>query len=268
MVACGAFTPADIAPFLALADRQGWLSEAWELEFLLDCFPQGCFVCREDGLPLGYITSIGYGRSGWLGNLLVRPGARRRGIGRGLLEQSVSALHLRGVETLWLTASEEGAGLYRDFGFSTIDTVCRWAGKGAALAPPDNSPLDIHLLSDVDRAGWGDPREALLQITCGRGQIHTSPGGFLCCQQWPSGTQIGPWSSLTGPVARQLLDRVLIGGEGDLFLDVPAGNLAAAALLKSRGFTVKGKSALMYLGARPLYLPGNIYALASMGSMG
>jgi ribosomal protein S18 acetylase RimI-like enzyme len=69
-------------------------------------------------------------------------------------------------------------------------------------------------------------------------------------------------------VARQLLDRVLIGGEGDLFLDVPAGNLAAAALLKSRGFTVKGKSALMYLGARPLYLPGNIYALASMGSMG
>jgi GNAT superfamily N-acetyltransferase len=258
----------DLAPFLALAEEEGWICDRWEFEFLLDSFSQGCFVRREDGNALGYITSTRYGRSGWIGNLLVHPGARGRGIGRELMELTLSALLKNDVKTVWLTASEEGSGLYRKLGFAPIDTICRWSRKGAVNRSLRPSPLDIDLLRAVDRVGWGDRREPLLRVTCGRGRLHTSSGGFLCCQEWRTGTQIGPWNCLVGAQAGQLLDQVLTEGDDDLFLDVPAGNYAAAPLLIKRGFSVKGSSALMYLGDHPLYQPGTIYALASMGSMG
>jgi len=268
MTGCAPFTPSDIPDFLDLAADEGWISGRWEFEFLLRSFPQGCFVWREEGEPLGYLTSVKYGKSGWIGNLLVRPEARRRGIGRALIERSVSVLLKSGVETIWLTASDEGAGLYRKLGFAVIDSVYRWTGSAAAnlSLPPD--PLDLESVRAVDRVGWGDRRESLLEVTCARGRLHTSSGGFICCQQWDDGLQIGPWGCLIQSQAAQLMDQLLVEGERKVFLDVPAGNFNANELLVRRGFTVKGSALLMYLGHHPLYQPASIFALASMGSMG
>jgi ribosomal protein S18 acetylase RimI-like enzyme len=265
------FTPfleTDIAPFLAMAKEEGWICDQWEFAFLLQSFPQGCFVCREQGRPVGYITSVKYGRSGWIGNLLVHEDARRRGVGRGLMESTVSALLKAGVETVWLTASEKGAGLYQKLGFVQIDSIMRWTGKGAGSEQLKPAALDLESFREVDRAGWGERRDTLLQTTCCRGRLYSSSGGFLCCQQWDDGIQVGPWGCLIGAQAGQLLDQALSGAGERVFLDVPAGNLSAAALLVKRGFAVKGSSALMYLGAEPKYKPKNIFALASMGSMG
>jgi GNAT superfamily N-acetyltransferase len=268
MLCCEPFTVADISPLLLLAEGEGWLCDRWEFEFLLQCFPQGCFICREEGNALGYVTSISYGRSGWIGNLMVHPEARRRGIGKNLMLAATSALQRNGVETVWLTASEQGAGLYRKLGFTAVDIVNRWTGKATLKTPVKSAPFDIESVRAVDRMGWGDWREALLRVTCDRGLLHTSSSGFLCCQEWKVGTQIGPWGSLTGSQAGQLLDQTLTTGDENIFLDVPAGNLVATSLLNKRGFSFKGGNILMYLGATPLYHPGNIYALASMGSMG
>jgi ribosomal protein S18 acetylase RimI-like enzyme len=268
MAGCHPFLGADIDSFLALAGQEGWICARWELDFLLRGFPQGCFVWRKEGGARGYLTSIRYGRSGWIGNLLVHPEARRHGIGRGLMERAVSALLKSGVETVWLTASEEGAGLYRKLGFAPIDSINRWVGKGALRREPNRDPLDIESIRAIDRVGWGDRRETLLLETCGRGQVHTTSGGFICGQEWGIGTQIGPWGCLIGAQAGQLLDRVLAEGEDHVFLDVPAGNFAATELMRQRGYTIKGSTLLMYLGDQPLYQPGTIYALASMGSMG
>jgi len=268
MDGCQPFLPADVAPFLALAEREGWLCGRWEFEFLLRSFPQGCFVWRAGGEALGYLTSVRYGRSGWIGNLLVRPEARRHGIGRGLMERAVSALLGSGVETVWLTASPDGAGLYQKLGFAPIDGINRWSGRAVLNVDRKPATLDLDSVRAVDRVGWGDRRESLLRETCGRGRLHTSSGGFICCQDWSFGTQVGPWGCLIGSQAGQLFDQALSEGDGEVFLDVPAGNFAATALLSGRGFFVTGSNTLMYLGDLPLYQPGNIYALASMGSMG
>lgn len=262
------FVEADIVPFLALAKEEGWICGRWEFEFLLRSFPQGCFVHREQGRSLGYITSVRYGKSGWVGNLLVHPEARKRGVGRGLMELTVSELLKDGVETVWLTASAEGAGLYRKLGFVQIDSINRWTGEGGASEPLKTVPLEMESVREVDRAGWGERRDALLHATCGRGRLYSSSGGFLNCQAWEDGTQIGPWGCLIGAQAGQLLDQALSGAGNRVFLDVPAWNHAAAALLLKKGFEVKGSSTLMYLGAEPLYQPKNVFALASMGSMG
>ena len=262
------FLETDIAPFLALANEEGWICGRWEFEFLLQTFPEGCFVCREMGTPLGFVNSVRYGKSGWIGNLLVHPDVRRHGVGRELMERSISALLKSGVETVWLTASVEGAGLYRKLGFAPIDTIKRWTGKGGGGKPGKPVSLDLESVREIDSAGWGDRRDSLLRVTCGRGRLYSSSGGFLCCQQWEDGTQIGPWGCLIGGQAEQLLDQALAGAGERVFLDVPAGNHAAAALLTERNFAIKGSNVLMYLGAEPPYQPEKVFALASMGSMG
>jgi ribosomal protein S18 acetylase RimI-like enzyme len=262
------FLDADILPFLSMAKEEGWICHRWEFDFLLENFARGCLVKRDGKSALGYITSVRYGRSGWIGNLLVQQEFRRRGIGRELMQAAISALHQSGVETVWLTASEQGVGLYRRLGFVPIDHICRWSGEGAGKSLLQPREPDFELAQAVDREGWGERRDPLLVATCSRGSFFSSSAGFICCQPWEDGTQIGPWGCLVEAQAPQLLDQALSDVKGRVFLDVPASNLAATALLKQRGFAVKGRSTLMYLGSKPPYQPGKVFALASMGSMG
>src|SRR5512138_3393472 len=126
----GFFTRQDIPEFLALADAEGWISGAWELEFLLAAFPPGCLVCRACGMPVAFITTVKYDQSGWVGNLIVAKGWRGRGVGSELLGRGIAALVAAGTRTVWLTASESGRPIYERLGFLAIDTVVRWVGRG------------------------------------------------------------------------------------------------------------------------------------------
>lgn len=266
------FLITDIAPFLALARDEGWLCDRWEFEFLLENFPEGCFVRREAGSAIGFITSAKYGKSGWIGNLLVHPDARRRGIGQEMMELAIAALKESGVETIWLTASVKGAGIYRRLGFVEIDQVNRWMGKGDAEEELGGHPevlrFNLDVVTEIDRDGWGERRASLLRAAMERGSLYTSADGFVCWQPWEHGTQIGPWGCLVPSQASELLDHALGRAGEQVFLDVPAKNRTAVELLIKKGFTVKGSNLLMYHGAEPLYQPRNVFALASMGSMG
>lgn len=261
------FTEADIDPFLALAEGEGWLCDRWEFSFLLQQFPQGCLVLRKEEKAIAYITSIAYGKSGWIGNLVVRPETRRKGMGRAMMQGALSALLHSGVETIWLTASEQGAGLYRKFGFNEIDRINRWTGR-AGLSPGPLQAIDEEPLLAVDQAGWGERREQLLKAVLNRGTLYSVPGGFLCCQKWKDAIQLGPWGCQSRIEARELLNDALCEGYQKVFLDVPEANLAAGSLLVQRGLTLAGSSLLMYYGRPPAYRPEKIFALATMGSSG
>jgi ribosomal protein S18 acetylase RimI-like enzyme len=263
-----AFLDSDIAPFLAMAAEEGWVCGRWEFDFLLRHFAQGCLVWREGDRTLGYITSVRYGRSGWIGNLLVHPAARRQGIGKELLQAAISVLVNNRVQTVWLTASEKGAALYEQLGFAAVDRIRRWTGEGGGAELPAPVQPDKGFVKKIDRRGWGELRESLIEVTCDRGRLYSSPDGFICCQQWEDGLQIGPWGSLDPRQAGSLLDQALAGQGRRVFLDVPAGNGMATSLLRERGFSVKGETTLMYFGLPPLYQPEKVFALASMGSMG
>lgn len=263
------FGETDILSFVSLAKEEGWVTGEWELEFLLRSFPGGCLVWREEGHAVAYITSARHGNSGWIGNLLVQSDARGRGIGRSLMVGALNALLDSGADTVWLTASLLGADLYRKLGFVPIDSINRWIGEGS-VGPSlfGVIPFDREVIRQVDRAGWGDRRHALLDTICGRGRIYCGNYSFLCCQPWEDGTQVGPWGALFESEAEPLLDLALSSLKGRVFLDVPAGNVAAASLLARRGFSISGSNTLMYFGKEPRFEPKKVFALASMGSMG
>lgn len=260
----------DIDPFLALAAAEGWICDRWEFDFLLRAFPQGCFVFREDGLPAGFVTSVKYDRSGWIGNLIVREGLRGRGIGAALMKKALAALAEAGTETVWLTASQDGKPMYERLGFAEMDTVFRWSGSGSGGDAPEEKTVDYEDVMILDRAGWGDVRDLLIRAVGERGRLLGGRDGFLFRQACGEAVQLGPWGGIHAEGAAKLLDEGLAETRpgARVFLDVPGKNLTAAALLLARGFRVKGSTSLMCRGKAPIYRPEWIYALASMGSMG
>lgn len=264
------FTQGDIPFFLDLAASEGWISSEWELEFLLGSFPEGCFSCVNGARPVAFVTSIKYDKSGWIGNLIVAETLRGREIGSGLMRKAMEALLKAGAETVWLTASDSGKPIYERLGFAEIDAVKRWKGRGRGGCARRICEITVPEAVGLDLLGWGDERNSLVLAACGRGEMFATMEGFLVLQDCGNFKQVGPWGSVEAGDASLLLDEVLtrVESSSGIALDVPEGNSHAAPLLASRGFTVTGRTCLMYFGVEPLYKPDKIYALGSMGSMG
>jgi ribosomal protein S18 acetylase RimI-like enzyme len=261
------FSPDDIHPFLSFAKDEGWISTRRELAFLLERSPDGCLACHEQGKPVGFVTAVRHGRSGWIGNLLVRAASRGRGIGTALFRQAMQVLKSKNVDTVWLTASGYGRPIYERNGFQSCDQVRRWERPGKGALQPGTSVPVCQGWQEIDYLGWGDTRDELLAYAAAGGVALGEEEGFLMLQRLADGHQVGPFGALNSSVAHVLMDKVLPWG-GRIMLDVPASNRTASKLLTSRGFTVNSEVDLMYAGQPPAYHPEHIFGLASMGSMG
>lgn len=264
------FRHTDMEQFLEMADEEGWICDRWELEFLLPAFPAGCLAWRDGSRPIAFVTAIKYGRSGWIGNLIVSPLLRGQGTGSALMRAALAALEAAGTETVWLTASEAGRPIYEKLGFLAVDTVYRWRGRGVAGSMELRNVPDLAAVKAIDRAGWGDYRDAIFPPLDGKGELFSASDGFLCRNSYDGGVQLGPWGCLTPETARRLLEQALhsAGEAAATFLDMPGNNREGAKLLSLSGFGIAGNTLLMYRGKRPAYRPELIYGLASMGSFG
>lgn len=264
------FRKTDVGPFLDLAEAEGWLSDRQELDFLLRVFPMGCFVARDDtGAPGAFITSVSYGRSGWIGNLIVRGDRRRCGTGTLLLTQALRVLSDAGVDTVWLTASEQGAPLYQRIGFTVLDRIERW-GINRSLVPNRQTASAVDNLLRYDRLGWGDDRAALMDEKLRQGVLVTYNDENMVLQQCAGYSQIGPWCGAAPWDAKKQLESILDWpvAPGETYLDVPAGNRQITSMLAENGFFRRGTTLLMYQGTPPHYCNEHVYALATMGSSG
>ncbi len=263
------FRHEDLTAFMALADAEGWICESWEFEFLFRVFPGGCLAARDHDTPVGFITAVKYGKSGWIGNLIVRPEIRGRGVGSVLMRRALAVLADAGARTVWLAASDHGKPLYERLGFVEVDTIKRWCGSGSGRGEPSRLEAAAADLLEEDMAGWGDDRSAILEEVAKRGTTFVQNDGFLVSQPCGPARQFGPWGAAGRQTAAALFALARAQAPAArIFLDVPVGNVAAASLLHGAEFTVRGSAALMCLGERPPYDPARIYALASMGSMG
>jgi len=255
--------------FLRGAKAEGWITDQREIEFLLAACPEGCLVTLDNDRPAGFITTIRYAKSAWIGNLLVLPECRRLGMGRALMQQVLDQLDSAGCETIWLTASADGAHLYRTLGFRQIDRVQRWRGSGSAPGRGMNSFYSA-AVATVDYMGWGDNRRLIFEALPENCCCVTAHDGFMVCTPGGDGLHIGPWGAVSREAAAAVLGAALPGegAGGEIFLDSPEKNHGAAELLSSRGFSVAGSTLLMCRGRAPEYRPEYIYSLASMGSYG
>ncbi len=262
------FRHEDLDAFLALAGTEGWICDRWEFDFLLRVFPEGCLAARRGSVSVGFVTSIRYGTSGWIGNLIVPEELRGQGIGTALMKKALEVLADAGAETVWLTASQAGKPIYESLGFAALDVVHRWVGEGRGGGSSARDAIPRSEILEMDRAGWGDRRDAIIDAVTERGRLFANRGGFLFSQSYADGVQLGPWGG--GGTSVLLLDDALAAVEPGqrVFLDVPIRNTGQTALLLEKGFSIRGSTLLMCRGTAPAYTPERVFALASMGSLG
>jgi GNAT superfamily N-acetyltransferase len=257
-------TARDVALGMRLKDQAGWNQTEADWKRFLDLEPDGCFVGELDGVAAATLTTCTFGPVAWIAMVLVDQPLRGRGLAKALLAHALEFLDRNGVRSVRLDATSLGQPLYEKLGFVVEYELARYQGvlppRGTASRPLgiDPNPLTAEHLDGVcrlDRAVTGTDRKKLLMRL-----LVESPGavkavqeggevtGFLMAREGSRALQIGPCmaSAAAGPVL--LRDAWWRYAGRPVYVDIPTGNAAAAALAEAVGLTVQRRFLRMCRG--------------------
>ncbi len=240
---------ADLAFAAACTAAEGWADE--DLDTLLGFHlhdPRGCFIARLDGQAAGMSIATSYGQSGFIGELIVIPEARGRGIGAALIKYSVDYLHQRGAQTIYLDGVVKAVPLYERNGFRKICRSLRFSGRLAGKQHDEVRPMqagDLPEVNDLDQQTFGAERSFFLTR---RLKIHPELArvlvydgkiaGFILGRKGEGWLAAGPWvmaECAKYPV--KLLDTFACETGGvSINLGVLECNQPAVELIRSLGF--------------------------------
>lgn len=271
-----AFGPDDVDLAVRLSFREGWNLSADDLRTLLKLDPRGCLIAEVEGRPVGLVTTVAYGKLGWIGLLVVEEASRGQGYGRALLDTAVGRLLDRGVRTVGVDATPQAMPLYSDARFRpAFDIVHLRRAALPAPAPTANSlvpvePKDLHALTMFDWAYFGGRRRRVLADLLQRSSVGylaqdvTGTGGYLLARQGSQQWVIGPWVCVRA--AESLLTQALSAiGPQPVALAVPEVNRHAMDLVRKYHFEPCSRRVRMYYGDEEgVGQPQHIYAIASV----
>ena len=124
---------ADLDFAASLTAAEGWGSETRvELEGSFGYDPGGCLLAEEDAERIGMCVATPYGESGFVGELIVAPSARQRGVGRALLDHAINYLQGRGLASILLDGVPAAVPLYERAGFRRVCRSMRFGGRLSA----------------------------------------------------------------------------------------------------------------------------------------
>ena len=130
--------------FFKLAAGEGWRVPEVERQLFAGQWFDCARVLEEGDSFCGLVTSVAHEHSGWIGNLIVEPEHRSRGIGRRLMEHGIDHLHRAGAATIRLEGDPPGIPLYRSLGFVDEFESCRFA-----LPPSDDRRATADLKNET-----------------------------------------------------------------------------------------------------------------------
>lgn len=208
----------------ALTAAEGWYYTPRELEVMLSLDPEGSFVYEEEE-PLGFVTTVTYGRTGVLGHLVVSKKGRGRKIGESLLASAIRYMMDRGTESQLLYATREAVRLYERHSFHPgLEMYCahlHLEDHSKYSPSPDCLPLtrgDLGEVARIDTELFGDDRSKLIDAIFDEGPKHSFKmqrngriAGYALARHDHEGYDLGPWVCLTGNPedAKALFDAVL-----------------------------------------------------------
>jgi GNAT superfamily N-acetyltransferase len=258
----------DIEYVVRSTSREKWGNTRSDVERCLYWEPVGCFVAEEGSERVGHMSTIAYGKLGWIGLLIVNFGQRGRGIGTALMQKGIDYLRRSGVETIKLEAEERAVPLYRRFGFTEEFVSFRYGGQtevaGREPLAPEISPVqpsDLGSLVDFDLNYFGSRRERVLKglfegnprgcfIARGNGLI-----GYIMCRRTQNGYWIGPWVCTDPVMSEELLNASLISIDDpstELRFGFPSPNDHMSRLMRKRNFRFRERITRMFLGENTL----------------
>lgn len=274
---------ADDLPRMAeLRETVGWVAQEWALRAVLDPRHARCVVAVDGANHVvGVGSGIAYRPLGMVGNMIVDPAHRRRGIGGVILAAVLEFLDGRGCRRLELSATDEGRPLYARAGFISTEpgvsaVVPRVAGieDGGGAALSDAGPDALDELAAYDAPRFGGDRGPLLSTMLAdpeRPVLVARRDGALVGWAWlrPEAERVGPLVADTPEIATQLVAAAMrrLPGSRTLRLNLPAANRAGAARLRELGAMLEPWSGRMARGPQVPRREDAIYANA-VGALG
>jgi len=251
-------TETDIDFVLRQTAREGWDTARHRVEIHLAHDFEGAFIADDDGEPVGMVTTTGYGAGGFIGNLIVVPERRSRGVGRALMEHGLAHLEAAGITTVRLDGDPPGIPLYRSLGFvdewesRRYDVTAR-SGRADDVRPMVDADLDEVCV--LDQPAFGDDRGRLLRLLASRCEVGlvvenaTELAGFLFAERTSRGMRIGPVVAVDASAGRSLIGACL-GAVAPcaVTIGVPGVNVAGCRLLDDLGCRATESSLRMVRG--------------------
>ncbi len=246
---------ADLSFAAACTTVEGWASETLPtFEGFYQHDSNGCFLAELAGRPVGICIATPYGRSGFIGELIVRPEVRGRGVGAALLNHAVEYLRQQGAETIYLDGVVKAVPLYERNGFRKICRSLRFFGTLKGKSHSDVRPMrtdDLPAALALDRQAFGADRSFLLarrlQLFPELCQVMVEDDkltGFILGRRGESWAAAGPWVIAQEARAPLRLLKGLACQVGDVTLSVGIleTNRRAVELIRSLGFAVREDS--------------------------
>lgn len=258
-------TPADLPHVRALRDAAEWKTQPWAVRDAMRAPNARFFLAIDGDEVVGMGSGISYGRLGVVGNMVVAPSHRRRGIGSTILGEVLDFLEGRGVERMELFATAAGKPLYERHGFAGLEpgTLAEIpADAGARLGIGDVTvrragPIDLMELAAYDAPRFGGDRTPILRAALADPERPTLLAmragvlrGYAVVRE--GGTRLGPWLADDTEAAAALLHGSLNRRPPQLTAPVltmaPAENATGRAWLASVGARLSGSDGRMARG--------------------
>lgn len=221
-------------------------------------------VAEKGGEIVATGNGIYTGRTGWVGNVIVRPRFRGVGIGKAVTRAVMNKLLDWNCRSLLLIATSEGEGMYKKMGWEICGMYLYYRCR-LPVSPLGNELIreirkqDHHKIAELDRETTGEERFSILERFLDHGYVFVKneiSGFFL--PDFGEGLIVAK-DELAG---LELLHKKLGSGKNTTVV-LPEENHPARELLKNMGFRHPSKANRMCWGEPPDWKPEGIFSRAS-----
>ncbi len=256
-------TRAEVDIAIAWATAEGWNPGLHDADCFAAADPNGFLIGLLDDEPIATISAVKYGDAfGFVGFYLVKPEYRGQGYGRQIWQAGLAYL---GDRTIGLDGVVAQQRHYQKEGFALAYQNIRYQGVGGGTCPTEVGIVPLSALSfgdlcAYDRPFFPDDRGQFLHCWINQPQS-TALGslsngqlsGYGVIRPYHSGYKIGPLFA-DSPELAELLFLALKAHAPEaapVFLDIPAVNPAAIALVQRHAMIAAFETARMYIGPPP-----------------
>jgi len=197
---------------------------------------------------------------GWAANIIVAPSYQGKGLGYEITKHLIELMFNR-VDSILLIATKMGEGLYKKFGFQTIESYSFSENKKIDLSTSKNIfPYEKKYLKDIiqlDFEATAEKRINFLEAFLHKAWLYVSDEG-LVDGFYIQGFGDGMIIAKSKKAGKTLLE--FKHSQAAFRTVVPASNTVALNHLKELGIEIKSKANRMVLGKDVYWQPQNIYS--------